>query len=79
MTAALIPWPTAEQLERMGFKRCATQPCNCWIDPVNVPAGRCRDHHLQHTRTQRKDRSLADVRFAPRPHRARTPKTLEAH
>lgn len=73
-----MSWPTNEQLERMGFVRCASvngEPCSAWIEPGNVrkppgePEGsrvrRCREHHSRYMR-QRKVSSLSEVRYAPR-------------
>ena len=82
--ASRVPWITVEQLLKMGLVRCAHDGgCSVFIDPANVRGRFCK-RHAQRRRGRRDDRSersrkrredeftsLAEVRFAPRPERAR--------
>ena len=68
---ALAPFPTETQLQKMGFVRCETQPCSTFINPLELKSGRCQRHH-QEQRSKRRERPLAEVRFAPRSDRRAT-------
>jgi hypothetical protein len=63
--APQIPWPTPEQLQKMGLVRCEQAGCSVYVDPANLPARRC----LKHGRPTRQttERPLAELRFAPLP------------
>ena len=39
--------PPRGLLEKAGFVQCALRKCNVWIDPVNLPDGRCTRHFNQ--------------------------------
>lgn len=68
---AVAPFPTVVQLEKMGFVRCASQPCSCWINPTELKSGRCQRHQQEQRGRRREDRPLAELRFAPRADRRR--------
>lgn len=41
------PFPGPKRLADMGLVKCRCQPCNVWVDPVNVPDRTCIRHAQQ--------------------------------
>lgn len=46
---AVMPMPSPEQMRKMGLIECSEQGCRVFIDPVNMPGGKC----IEHARTSR--------------------------
>ena len=51
--------PTVEQMQQMGLVQCASQPCPVWVDPKNLPSGRCLTHEREERRKRQAERFKA--------------------
>ena len=62
------PWPSPQQLQAMGFVKCASDHCRTHLDPVNSRSRFCQSC----TREQRDKRRAERFHHRPRVHSAQS-------